>query len=1062
MTPQEMSDQQLVSEGRRLGILGGPPQPGGGGDFASRFRAHAQAASDRIFQRTGQRVDPNAILAQAALETGWGKSAPGNNFFGIKGAGQSHATNEFMDGQMQRVTDSFRAYESPEQSFLDYADLISGGRYLPGLAGTARDPASHGANMAALGYATDPEYGQKFRSVYERIAGQSSQEEPGMLARAADAVLNFVVPPAAAESMQTPPGEAADRQRLQDSIAAPGTVGTEGGVQLAPVQMSDAQLLEAAQRLGIGPPGTTPTTATGAPFLDRLRASFKTPTGLLNFIQEEYGKGNVAVRPDGRVFYRDDPNGQWKSWDESGISLADVADFAGDVPATGGAILGAGVTGGSPLGAGAGAAIGDIIKQFFASKLVPGDDAMTIPERAAEVTGNFVAGAGSQWLGNKAVNMFDRLRPSNLAANQVRESLKTPFAQEGAKLSKDTGVPLTLGQETGNKLQLGIEGLARRNVVSADDFAKFDDAQKAAAVEKIDDIMQATYPKKMGDVAFGSSARAAMESGLTAETTATAAKQKAAMDAAVGRLNQMAARAHGNQVSSADLGATIAGAFDDAVSKAVDFRRAQAANDFGIIDSATGKRPLIRTDNFRQTLEEIVRDHSGPGMPTMSQRVASEAQAILDGIDLVKEGVKNSPTKYRATAQRVQKWLERWGNAAAGSGKAFSDLDTAADRRLAGIIRDAILKDIDDTAAEAGMRGNIAQALQRARANYAQASEMITGLRESFIGRQFGGLEKAPERIAETFLRMRPTEIQQTVAMLQKNAPELLGKAQRRVLDAAVEKAYASGDFSIDAFMKALPQGDTLGALFPAGPMRQEFASTVQVMRGLQRMAQAGAAPTDLQSVAKLLGGAERSPEKIANTVYAMAQKEPTVLSQVMSVLGKRDPDLLAKTRRFVLERALESARPAASRQAIGGVPFSPAQFVSALPEGDAFEAVFGSSLSRNDLVQLQNVLRRIAGPTGAEGSPTAPLLMAWDLAKGVFTLNPRAIAGIPTAVLAPKAIARAALTPQGRQALVTLTKTGVPQRQVVVAAEMLIALSAAEEDATPEMAKAAGGQALP
>jgi len=892
MNPQEMSDSQLLAEGRRLGIVQAQAQPGGGsGEFAAQFRPFAQAASDRIFQRTGQRIDPNAILAQAALETGWGKSVPGNNFFGIKGAGQDLATNEFMDGQMQRVTDSFRAYESPEQSFLDYADLISGGRYLPGLAGTATDPASHGANMAALGYATDPEYGQKFRSVYERIAGQSSQEEPGMLARAADAALNFLVPPAAADTVTPPPAEAGTRQRLQDS-AAPGTVGTAGNVQLAPVEMSDAQLLEIAKRLGIGPPGTTPTTSVGAPFLDRLRGSFKTPTGLLNFIQEEYGKGNVAVRPDGRVFYRDNPEGQWKSWDESGISLADIADFAGDVPTTGGTIIGASLAGGAPWGAGLGAAIGDIIKQL-AAKAIPGDDAMTIPERAMEVTGNAVAGAASQWLGNKAVNMFDRLRPKNIAANQVRRSLETPYAKEGAQLTKDTGVKLTLGQQTGNRLQLGMEGLARRNFVTADQFREFGDDQLIAAVSKLDDVMNATHGRPVGRVGYGLS---------------------------------------------------VSKAFDDAVSKVTDLRRAQAAKDFALIDDAAGKQPLIRTDNFRRVLSEIVRDHAGPGMPAMSQKVAGEAQAILDGVSLVKEGVKNSPTKYRATAQRVQKWLERWGNAAAGTGRAFSDLDTAADRRLAMQIKDAILQDIDDTAREAGLRGEMAQALQTARGNYAKASEALDTLRSSVIGRYLDApYEKAPEKVADMVMRMAPTEMDQTLRLL-----------------------------------------------------------------------------------------------------------------------NRHDPEIIAKTRRYVIEKAMEEAVPAPSQQMAGSIEFSPTKFVSNLPKGQAFDTLFGSSMSRNDLVQVRNVLQRIIDRGGTEGSPTAPLLMAWDLAKGVFTLNPRAIAGIPTAILAPKAIARAALTPQGRQALVTLTKTGVPQRQVVVAAEMLIALSAAEGGATPEMAKAAGGQPLP
>lgn len=63
-------------------------------------------------KRTG--IDPRIIVAQAAQETGWGKSAPGNNFFGIKShgkdGGQNFATHEYVKGNRVRVNDSFRTY----------------------------------------------------------------------------------------------------------------------------------------------------------------------------------------------------------------------------------------------------------------------------------------------------------------------------------------------------------------------------------------------------------------------------------------------------------------------------------------------------------------------------------------------------------------------------------------------------------------------------------------------------------------------------------------------------------------------------------------------------------------------------------------------------------------------------------------------------------------------------------------------------------------------------------------------------------------------------------------
>lgn len=110
-------------------------------------------------QRTG--IDPRIIIAQSAQETGWGRSAPGNNYFGIKSHGQaggnSLSTTEYVNGQPVRINDSFRAYGSPAESVAGYADfMLQNGRYEPMRSAQGLD-----AQLAALGqsgYATDPGY----------------------------------------------------------------------------------------------------------------------------------------------------------------------------------------------------------------------------------------------------------------------------------------------------------------------------------------------------------------------------------------------------------------------------------------------------------------------------------------------------------------------------------------------------------------------------------------------------------------------------------------------------------------------------------------------------------------------------------------------------------------------------------------------------------------------------------------------------------------------------------------------------------------------------------------
>ncbi|MCP5335071.1 MAG: flagellar assembly peptidoglycan hydrolase FlgJ [Oceanospirillaceae bacterium] len=125
-------------------------------------------------------VNPKAIIAQAALETGWGKSVMHDqagrnafNLFGIKadarwqGSAVSASTLEYRDGVANREVASFRAYESYEDSFRDYADFVrQSARYQQAL-GNGDDVQKYSQGLQQGGYATDPHYALKI----QRIAG---------------------------------------------------------------------------------------------------------------------------------------------------------------------------------------------------------------------------------------------------------------------------------------------------------------------------------------------------------------------------------------------------------------------------------------------------------------------------------------------------------------------------------------------------------------------------------------------------------------------------------------------------------------------------------------------------------------------------------------------------------------------------------------------------------------------------------------------------------------------------------------------------------------------------
>lgn len=123
-------------------------------------------------------VEPRLLLAQAALETGWGRAAPqrdgepAHNLFGIKagaswsGAAVEHWTLEHEDSVTAPQRERFRAYGDTAESFADYVDLISTARRYTDALSQAGDPEGYARAMTKAGYATDPNYADKWLAIY--------------------------------------------------------------------------------------------------------------------------------------------------------------------------------------------------------------------------------------------------------------------------------------------------------------------------------------------------------------------------------------------------------------------------------------------------------------------------------------------------------------------------------------------------------------------------------------------------------------------------------------------------------------------------------------------------------------------------------------------------------------------------------------------------------------------------------------------------------------------------------------------------------------------------------
>lgn len=146
------------------------PVPKGRDEFVQ----HLSNTAETVAKESG--IPASFMLGQAGHETGWGKSEIRNkdgstsyNLFGIKagkgwtGKVAEVTTTEYIDGVPRKVVAKFRAYDSYEESFRDYARLITDNPRYEKAQATAKtgSAVAYAAELQKAGYATDPEYAKK-------------------------------------------------------------------------------------------------------------------------------------------------------------------------------------------------------------------------------------------------------------------------------------------------------------------------------------------------------------------------------------------------------------------------------------------------------------------------------------------------------------------------------------------------------------------------------------------------------------------------------------------------------------------------------------------------------------------------------------------------------------------------------------------------------------------------------------------------------------------------------------------------------------------------------------
>ncbi|MFT5082233.1 MAG: flagellar protein FlgJ [Lentisphaeria bacterium] len=169
-TKNTSSPSVAVSVTDRVGIADSPK------DFIEKILPHAKAAAQLLG------IDKYILVAQSALETGWGKHVlanskgeSSNNLFNIKIGNQwgsekvSQKVLEYKQGVLAQERSEFRVYENVADSFSDYVSFIAGSDRYANAFEKPGDSTHYIQQIHKAGYATDPVYSEKVLAIYQKI-----------------------------------------------------------------------------------------------------------------------------------------------------------------------------------------------------------------------------------------------------------------------------------------------------------------------------------------------------------------------------------------------------------------------------------------------------------------------------------------------------------------------------------------------------------------------------------------------------------------------------------------------------------------------------------------------------------------------------------------------------------------------------------------------------------------------------------------------------------------------------------------------------------------------------